>query len=229
MTLAAKQPWFQDAVDVLDLRRQDRVLVVHPDPKQARALSSVVGKAGALTIVQPDRAMAQAIAELDLPHVEIFAHVLNGDERFGSFDALLCAPLTDLALALGAYGELPRRNLRPGGRLAFDLPAPDMLPAASAAAKSLGWAPDRLRPLSGPADDALADVLRNAGLRRVQGLLGTHLLHLESPFELVDLVAEALHLDAAGRGELGDALVRQLGSTGAVETLVHRTRLQALR
>ncbi len=229
MTFVPGQPWFQDAVDLLDLRRQDRVLAIHTDSRQVRALATLVGKNGALTVVQPDRAVAEEIAELGLPHVEIFAHQLTGTERFGAFDALLCAVTTRPDLPLGAYGELPRRNLRPGGRLAIDLPAPDMLPLLRAAALESGMAEARLLCLSGPGDDALSDVLRNAGLRRVQSLLGSHLLHLESPHELVDLVAGPLGLTDAERADLGAALVRSTGSTAAVEVLAHRTRLQALR
>lgn len=229
MTFVPGQPWFQDAVDLLDLRRQDRVLAIHTEPRQVRALATLVGKGGVLTVVQPDRNIAEAIAELGLPHVEIFAHQLCGTERFGAFDALLCAVTTRPTLPLGAYGELPRRNLRPGGRLAIDLPAPDMLPQLRQAATTLGWSENRLQCLCGPGDDELSDVLRNAGLRRVQSLLGSHLLHVESPHDLVDLVATAMGLSNSERDALGQQLVREAGSTGAVEILAHRTRLQALR
>src|SRR5690606_9313468 len=105
-----------------DLRQKDRVLAIHTDPRQVRALATLVGKGGALTVVQPDRTIAESLAELNLPHVEILANVLVGTERFGSFDALLCATTLCPDLPIGAYGELPRRNLRPGGRLAIDLP-----------------------------------------------------------------------------------------------------------
>ncbi len=229
MTQPDGQPWFHAALQLLDLRRQDRVLMLHAEPSQVRDATALVGGRGEVTVVQPDRATAEAIAAMALPQVEVLAHTTHGDEHFGSFDAVLVAPHWQLPWAKGAYAELPRRNLRPGGRLVFDLPAPDMLPNLSAACTDLGWPDERLALLRGLRDDELTDILRNAGLRRVQALLGTHLLNLDSPFALSEAFCDRLRLGEQERTELGRALVHRLGSTDAVDILVHRTRVQALR
>jgi hypothetical protein len=229
MLFAPGQPWFADALELAQLRRQDRVLALFADTQQTGALAQLVGKDGKVTIVQPDLAIAEEVAALGLGNVEVLGNRVVGTERFGSFDALVCAPLADPHLPLGAYAELPRRNLRPGGRLAIDLPAPRMLPQVQKAAGELGWPESRLANFAGPADDVLADALRNAGLRRVRGLLGSHLIHVPSAPDFVDLLAPALGLSAAERLELDDALRRQAGTAGAAEFLVHRTRLEGLR
>lgn len=229
MLFAPGQPWFADALELAQLRRQDRVLALFADTQQCGALAQLVGKDGKVTVVQPELAIAEEVAALDLANVEVLGNRLVGTERFGSFDALVCAPLADPRLPLGAYAELPRRNLRPGGRFAIDLPAPRMLPQVLQAAAELGWPDTRLAGLAGPADDALADALRNAGLRRVRCLLGSHLIHVPSAPDFVDLLAPALGLASSERRDLDDALRRQMGTSGAVEFLVHRTRLEGLR
>lgn len=225
----ADQPWFHAAVQLLDLRREDRVLAMHADPEQVRSLAVLIGKGGELTVLQPDRSLAEAIATMELPQVEVLAHATTGDERFGTFDAMLVAPMSQPDWMKGAYAELPRRNLRPGGRLVLDLPAPDMVPPLLAACREMGLEATAVAPLCGLRDDELADILRNAGLRRVQALLGSHLIHLESPFDLVDLWAPCLQLNEPQRLELGQGLVRRVGTTAACDVLVHRTRVQALR
>jgi len=229
MSRSDAQPWFDAALQLLDLRRQDRVLVLHGEPEQVRALAALVGTRGEITVVQPDRALAETIANFELSPVEVLAHDTRGDERFGSFDAMLIAPRWAPGWADGAYAELPLQNLRPGGRLVLDLPAPAMIPELAAACGELGWSDERLAPLRGLGDDRLAEILRTAGLRRVQALLGSHLLQLDSPFDLVDAFAGPLAGNDEQRSELGQALVRRLGTTGAVDVLVHRTRVQALR
>lgn len=229
MLFAPGQPWFADALELAQLRRQDRVLALFANTAQSGALAQLVGKDGTVTIVQPDLAIAEEVAALGLANVEVLGNRLVGTERFGTFDALLCAPLGNPHLPLGAYAELPRRNLRPGGRFAIDLPAPRMLPQVLQAASDLGWPATRLANLAGPADDVLADALRNAGLRRVRGLLGSHLIHVPSVPDFVDLWAPALGLSDAERQDLDDALRRIVGTAGAAEFLVHRTRLEGLR
>ena len=225
----ADQPWFHAAVQLLDLRHEDRVLAMHADPEQVRGLAALVGKGGELTVLQPDRLLAEKIAAMALPQVEVLAHATAGDERFGTFDAMLVAPRSQPNWHKGAYAELPRRNLRPGGRLVLDLPAPDMVPPLLAVCREMGLGEEAVAPLCGLRDDELAEILRNAGLRRVQALLGSHLVHLESPFDLVDGFAPCLPITEAQRLELGQGLVRRLGTTGACDVVVHRTRVQALR
>ncbi|MBL8732861.1 MAG: hypothetical protein JNN13_10875 [Planctomycetes bacterium] len=229
MGLAGEQPWFHTAVRLLDVRRQDRVLAVFVDLGQARDLAALVGSRGQLLLVLRDREEGERLAAIGLPQVQVIVRPLTGNERFGRFDALLVAPATGPLPPLGAFADLARDNLRPGGRFTIDVPGADMVPALRAAARDLGWDGERLQPLCGIADDTLAECLRNAGLRNVNGLLGAHLLHLAAPADLAAMFAPALGLDEAATRELAHALVRQNGGTGAMDVLVHRTRLQGQR
>lgn len=223
------QPWFHAAVQLLDVRRQDRVLALYCDLQQTRGLATLVGGRGELTVVVPDRAVAELVAGQAWPQVEVLAHRTTGNECYGTFDAMLIAPATGPLLPSGAFAELALQNLRPGGRLVVDAPGADMVPDLSAAWSDLDWPQARLSPLLGIGDDTLAEVLRDAGLRGVHGLLGAHLLHPEAPADLVDAFAPAFPLSNAERRELTHALVRRRGGQGPFDALVHRTRLQALR
>lgn len=229
MPLADLQPWFHAAVGLLDVRRQDRLLAFDLDPVQARDLAALVGARGGLVVILRDRDLAEQLAALDLPQVRVIAHRLAGDERFGTFDAALLAQATGPLLPMGAYADLARANLRPGGRLVVDVPGPEMVPDLGAAWTDLGWPRERWQPLQGLADDAFAASLRGAGLRNVHAVLGSHLLHLPTPGDLVEAFAAPLGLDERERLELTHALVRRRGSTGPLDVLVHRTRLQGLR
>lgn len=223
-------PWFAAAMAQLELRPRERVLLHSGGHEaQVRAVASAVGRSGKVVVVEPRRAIAEAIAALDLPQLEVLALATDGSEHFGTFDAVLCAPTVLPDWPPGAFGELPRSNLRPGGRIVIDLPGPDMVPDVTAVASIVNLAPDRLRLLRGPGDDRLSEVLRNAGLRRVHPLLGSHLLALESPFDLAEFLGPLLQLPAATVTELGTALAHRLHTHAACEVLVHRSRVQAMR
>ena len=229
MPIAEQQPWFHAAIGLLDVRRQDRLLAIDTDIPQARDLAALVGNRGELVLVLRDRETAERLVDLGLPQLQVYAHELTGDERIGTFDAALIAPCAGPLLALGAYADLARHNLRPGGRLVVDVPGPDMVPDLATAWADLGWDRGRLAPLHGISDDHFADVLRNAGLRNVHAVLGAHLLHLQAPAELVDTFAQPLGLDDEARLQLSHAVLRRRGEAGPFDALVHRTRLQALR
>lgn len=223
------QPWFAAALALLDLRRQDRLLAIDVAAEHARPLATLVGSRGELVLVLRDRQQAEGIAALALPQVTVLAHALTGDERFGTFDAMLLAPDTGPLLPLGCYPDLARSNLRPGGRFVVDLPGPDMVPDLRAAALDLRWPEARLEALRGIADDALAESLRNAGLREVSGVLGAHLVQVTTPGDLVGAFGDALDLGEDERLQLTHALVRRRGTTGPIDALVHRTRLLGRR
>ena len=229
MPLTDPAPWMQAAIALLDVRRRDRLLACEVESAHVRALATLVGKDGELVVVLGDAARAQELAALDLPQLRVLAHALTGDERFGTFDAMLLAPPFGPLLPVGACPDLARANLRPGGRLVLDLPGPTMVPDVAAAWRALGWDEARLAPLTGIGDDVLADTLRNGGMRNVHAVLGAHLLHASAPADLVDAVAAPLRLDAREHLELTHALVRAKGGTGPVDALVHRTRVTALR
>ncbi|MEO6597899.1 MAG: hypothetical protein ABIP94_24415 [Planctomycetota bacterium] len=205
------------------------MLALHCGLQQANDVATLVGGRGEVTIVQPDRRAAEAMAESTLPQIRVLAHALQGDEHFGTFDAMLVVPPTGPLLPTGAYADLARSNLRPGGRFVIDVPGLVMQPDLAIAWSSLGWPEDRLQPLRGLADDNLAEVMRGAGLRRVEAVLGSHLLHVSTPADLVDTFAEAVDLSNDERIELTHAIVRRRGGAGPLDALVHRTRLQALR
>ncbi len=228
MTLRDPEPWLPAAIALLDVRRQDRLLACGVGVEHARALAALVGREGEMVAVC-DGADAEQLASLDLPQVQVLAHSLSGSERFGTFDALLAVSANGPTLPLGAYPELARSNLRPGGRLVIDVPGPTMVPELAAAWLDLGWDRDRLAPLCGIGDDTLADALRHAGLRNVHSVLGSHLVHAATPADLVQAYADALALADDEQHELAHALVRRQGSTDGIDALVHRTRLSALR
>jgi hypothetical protein len=228
MVLSDPEPWMSAAIALLDVRRQDRLLACDVPVERARGLAALVGKDGSLTVVC-DPASAEQLAALALPQVHVLAHRLTGDERFGTFDAVLVARTSGPLLPLGAYPELARRNLRPGGRLVLDLPGHGMVPDLATAWRDLGWDQDRLAPLRGVADDELADALRNAGLRNVHAVLGAHLMHASTPGDVVQAFAASLALDDDEQLQLTHGLVRVRGGTGPIDLLVHRTRVSALR
>lgn len=223
------QPWFHAAVQLLDLRAKDRVLALACSAREAGALASLIGSRGALTVVHEQRDTAEAIAGQVPSQVEVVVHELDGDECFGTFDAVLAAPRWGPLYTTEVYAGIARHNLRPGGRCVFDLPAPEMLPELAGAATELGWTAASLARLRGIADDDLAAAMRAVGLRGVHSLLATHLLHLGTPLELVDLFADGLTIEPGQRVDLAHAIVRRRGAAGALDALVHRTRVQAQR
>jgi hypothetical protein len=229
MPLTDPAPWMQAAIALLDVRRRDRLLACEVGAAYLRALAALVGKEGELVAVLADATDAQELVALELPQVRVLAHRLDGGERFGTFDAMLLAPSFGPLLPPGAWPDLARANLRPGGRLVLDLPGPTLVPDVAAAWRALGWPEERLQPLSGIADDALAATLRGAGMRNVHAVLGAHLLHAPAPADLVDAFSAPLGLDAHEQLELTHALVRAKGGTGPLDALVHRTRVTALR
>ena len=222
-------PWQSAAIGLLDVRRNDRLCACGIDVGVARELAAKVGRDGELTAVLHDPLAARALAALDLPQVTVLAHTLTGEERFGTFDALLVVPRHGPVPPAGALCDLARANLRPGGRVVFDLPGVRMVPDLLAALPMAGLDPERGAAWCGLADDALAETLRNGGLRNVHAVLGAHLMHADSPGDLVTQLTHGLDLGCDDVLQLTHALVRQKGGTGPLDVLVHRTRVLALR
>lgn len=223
------EPWFHSAVERLDVRRRDRLLAIDCAIHEAHGLRRLIGSGGELILVLRDRTQAERVLECDWPEVRVLAHAADGGETFGSFDALLLAPATGPIPSTDACASLARRNLRPGGRFVIDLPAPDMVPDLRAAWCELGLDPERLAPLRGPEDVQLAEALRLAGLRNVHAALGSHLLHLTAPGDLVEAFAECLRLCEAERSDLLHGIVRRRQATGPLDVLVHRTQVGGQR
>jgi len=226
---ADDRPWFHAALRLLDLRSNDRVLVIGGDAEEVRAIAGSVGRRGSVTAACPDAEQAEAMAIGAPQHVEVLAHAVAGGERYGTFDALFVTAPWGPLLGNERYAALAKHNLRPGGRCVIDLPGLDMVPELGAALADAGWPRERLAPLRGVGDDLLADSLRDAGLRSVRGVLGSHLIRPQSPAELVERFAAPLGLSLSECTDLARTLVQRAATTGAFDVLVHRTRVQALR
>ncbi len=222
-------PWFGAALGLVEPRRNDRALLLcAASAHHARALAAQVGPKGSLLVVEPDRSLAEKIADAKAPQVEVLAMMPGGDERFGAFDVMVCCPLGLPRWPLQHWGTLARANLRPGGRLVVDLPGTEFSPDLAACLAELAEPMD-LAPLRGPAEEDLAQSLRQAGLRRVTAALGVHLLALGTPQDLVDLLAAPLGLSLKAGAELGRALAHRLQTTATTEVVIHRTRVSAMR
>lgn len=222
-------PWFDSAIARLEVRKGNRVLALGSQRDEARAIHSVVGKAGQLTLVLDERLLAEDLAERGWPGVRVLLHDIDGRETFGTFDSLLVVPSTGPLLMPTDYAELARNNLRPGGRFVVDTPGTEMVPDLFSAWRTLGWDEERLNALRGPDDVELSDALREAGLRGVESALGSHLLHVAAGAELVAAFADVLALDEQEETELAHAVVSHRKDAGPLDVLVHRTQVAGQR
>ncbi|MFT4843750.1 MAG: hypothetical protein ACI8UD_004105 [Planctomycetota bacterium] len=223
------RPWFDSALERLEVRRGNRLLAIDPSVQEVAALRSVVGSSGELTLVMQDRQLAEQLAENQWPLVTVLAHETTGGEIFGTHDSMLIAPRTGPLLPVEAYAKLASKNLRPGGRFVVDLPADDMVPDIRAAWHELSWDEERLQPLQGVSDVDLTEAMRAEGLRSVESALGSHLLHAPAPAELAAGFAEVLGLNDDEITELGHAIVRLRQGDGPIDALVHRTQVSGQR
>jgi len=228
---SSPQPWIASALELVDLRRQDRVLIVGLDhPAHLSAIRRAVGGEGAVLVVEPRATTARELAERC--DVDVVVRQPRGGERFGTFDVAIAATITNPRWELDVWCRLVTRNLRPGGRFVIDLPGEVLCEDLVTAWSVIGGDDRALQPLFGPAESELADSLRRGGLRRVEVVLGTHLVKLESPLALARLAWELLatgKAPVARRDDLGLALVERLGTTGPIEIVFKRTRVHGIR
>lgn len=229
MQVELPHPWFDSALERLEVRLGNRLLAIEPSAKEVSALRALVGNAGELTLVVTDPKIAEELAEKEWPGMRVLSHETTGEETFGTFDSMLIAPTTTPHMPIERYGTIARNNLRPGGRFVIDLPAEDMLPDLQAAWQELGWDEERLRPLCGCSDVDLTDAMQSVNLRGVQSALGSHLLRLPTPTEFAAAFAEILSLEDHEVTELGHEIVRHRKDAGPIETLVHRTQVGGQR
>ena len=224
-----EHPWFPEVMDLLDLRRQDRVLLVTAQRTgYVKAVLQRIGSQGDVVLVEPSDERATEVAAA-LSRVEVIARVPTGEERFGSFDALLACPLGMPNWPLSLWTGVTLRNLRPGGRFAIDLPGEEFCEDLSACWLEIGGAEEDLEPLRGPAERDLATSLRQGGLRMVAAAMGTHVVRMDSPHTLASLGAALLGTGPDQQEELGIALSRRLRTTESVEVVFHRTRVHGIR
>jgi hypothetical protein len=221
-------PWFDRALERLELRRGNRVLALEPRLADVAALRGSIGDEGELTVTMQDRQLAEQLAGRDLAGLRVLACEASGGETFGAFDSVLvvarAAPLPP-----DRYGALLRSNLRPGGRFVVDLPGADAVPDVRAAWLELGWDEEPLTAVNGPSDVELVEALRGAGLRGVASAVGAHIVRASSPGELAARFADDLQLDEDRCQELGEAIVRVRQSTGPLEALMHRSQATGQR
>lgn len=229
MEVALAQPWFDSAIERLEVRRDNRLLAINPSIAEVTALRSLVGNGGELTLVVIDRDIAEQLAEHQWEHVTVLAHATTGDETFGAHDSMLIVPRTGPLLPIECYARLARNNLRPGGRFLIDLPGEDMLPDLRTAWEALGWDEERLQPLRGASDVELAKMARDTGLRSVHAALGSHLLHAGSAADLAAAFADALGLSDDEITDLGHEIVSKRQADGPIDALVHRTQVAGQR
>jgi hypothetical protein len=223
------QPWLDDALEQLDLRRDDRCLVLTcPTPAHVAAVSRVVGKTARIVVVEPDQELAEFAARGKHENLEVLAYEPEGHERFGTFDALLACPLTTIGWSIEVWTELIVANLRPGGRFVLDLPAETLCDPLIRAWSQVEGEPRALEQITGPSESELAETLRRRGLRGVEASMGTHLAHLESPYVLAEFVGSLIE-DPEMQANLARTLVEQMQTTDGVDVVFHRTRVHGLR
>lgn len=223
------QPWLEDALEQLNLRRRDRCLVL-TCPTQAHivAVSQIVGQTAHIVVVEPDEELAEFASRGKHDNLEVLAFEPSGHERFGTFDALLACPLTTIGWSIEIWTELIVNNLRPGGRFVLDLPAENLCDPLTRAWSQVGGDPEALRQITGPSESTLAETLRRRGLRSVEASMGTHLSRLENPYVLSEFM-RSIWDDAAMQDDLARTLVEVLQTTGEVDVVFHRTRVHGLR
>ena len=234
MTTALPQPWLEDALEQLDLRRHDRCMVLTcPTKAHIAAVAKIVGRTARILVVEPDRKLAESAARFRHEGLEVIIHEPEPGERLGTFDALLACPLTTRGWPLSYWHQVIASNLRPGGRFVLDLPAQNFCDPITRAWGAIGGAPQVLAPLQGPSEPSAAGDLRS-DLRSVEASMGTHLVHLESPYILGQLVRQ--HGDWQGEPpdldrieDLDRALVADQQTNGVIDIVLHRTRVHGLR
>ena len=153
MASDVEHPWFPEVMDLLDLRRRDRVLLITAQhPSYVEAVAQKVGSCGDILVLEPDKDAAAEVAEA-MPRVEIIALAPTGQEMFGTFDALLACPLSTPDWPLELWAGVTTRNLRPGGRFAIDLPGEELCEDLSSCWVEVGGSEKSLLPIRGPAPD----------------------------------------------------------------------------
>jgi hypothetical protein len=227
----SSEPWFADARTAARLRDGSRVLMLTTSsPDQVHAVLAAIGKDGSLTVLEPDRDRAAALDGIRHPGLAVLSYEPDGQEVFGTHDALLACPPASPSWPLNRYGELALRNLRPGATFVLDLPAVDSCPIVRDEAAALGLAPDNLKGLQGPGTGGLVRLLRADGLRNVEASTATHLVRFENPYALARHVGRVLpNVDEAALASLQLAFARRFATNDAFEVPFHRERIVALR
>ena len=224
--LSHEPPWLPRALQALDLRRGERLLLCLPGSDEvAVAVRTALGRNGSLTVIEPRRAAADAIARA-LPDATVALADVQQGFRVGSFDAVLALPFAPPPREAAVWAEFIAANLRPGGRF-VEIGKRDVWSAARDA--RLPCADFLAQHWTGPDADELAASLRAQGLRRAETLLGTHLVPFASPFEITDVLAAELRLPADQAFELGSSIARRAHATADLELRAMRSAVVGMR
>ena len=220
MSTFEPQPWLRVALERLETRRGERLLVLLVDvPACLTALRRAVGSTGELLAV-----VTEDVAETlrTLPDVEVLAYQPEGSERFGTFDAVLLGPAVAPRQDAAAWAGLLPRNLRPGGRFVLDLPGEHLSAQLAAAWTDAGGGAAGAARLRGAAPGELVAALRAAGLRDVEVAELPCPITFESPFVLACTTAAALGEPALAEA-LQHALLARFRTNGPIEIVVRRS------
>ena len=224
------QPWLVDALEQLDLRQGDRCLLLGcPTITHLQAVSKLVGPKASIVVVEPDITCAERASAWQHEHLEVLACTPEDGDRFGTLDAVLACPLTTMDWPLELWTKLISSNLRPGGRFVLDLPAETFCEPLQRAWEQLTGSTQELSLLRGPSEEAAASALRDNGMRNVEASVGTHILHLENPYALSQVIQELGLADPSRIGDLERRLVEILKTTDRTDVVFHRTRVHGLR
>lgn len=208
------------------------VILSAPTLAHVEAVRRTVGSGGRTLVVEPDRRVALEIAEATRGEIQVLNRLPADDDVLGSFDAMLACPLLTLGLTPTFWSRLFSNNLRPGGRFVLDLPSEEMNDHLAACWLQSGGSSEALQGLRGPAIGELVEALEGAGLRELSVSAATHLVHLESPFTLANLMKDAAKdgtdLDDVMLEDLGRHLVARLETTVDVNCIFHRIRARGL-
>lgn len=229
----ALEPWFGAVLDTAQVKDGARVLLLEAfAPEQSRAILARIGQHGALTVLEPDQNRALAIDALDNPGLGVLAYRARGDEKLGMHDSSICCPPVSIGGRLDVLLSIATRNLRPGGRFVFDLPATEPCEALLAACAESGIEASVLSAMRGTGRADLESHTRTLGLRRCEVAELLHMVPFASPRDAALRVFELCGLDAADN-ELADSLARtlttRLETIGEFELPFRRVRAVGMR
>ncbi len=200
-----------------------------PTQAHIKAVAHSVGRSGMVMAVEPNRSQAERLAKKAANNISVVAIEPEGEEKFGTFDAILACPLSTLGWPLEKWTSLFAANSRPGSRFVLDLPGEVLNENLASCWEHITGNRHALQWFSGPAELDMAQVCRDATLRNVHASMGTHLVHLTDPFMLADYLSVLEDIAEEQIQELGQALTETLKANQEVDLVFHRTRVRGQR
>lgn len=224
------EPWFESALLAAALGRGARVLQLEAQSAaQSAAILARIGETGALTVVEPVAERAAAVDALTHPHLGVLACRARGSESLGMHDVVICCPPALDPARVAELVALAVRNLRPGGRLVFDLPAQGQCDVLREAWQQAGGDAADFAPFAGVDPGFVADELVARGVRRSEATSTTHVVRFASPLEAALRCVELCEASAELTENLRLVLTQRFGTIGELELPFHRLRATAMR